>query len=58
VVLDVGDVTTADELGQALTLNQVGSHFGQPWASPEEEVCPVLGDALRAWAREHQQPRQ
>jgi len=54
LVLDVGDVTAADELAQALTLNQVDSYFGQPWASPEEEVYPVLGDALRVWAREHQ----
>lgn len=54
LVLDVGDVTAADELAQALTLNQVDSYFGQPWASPEEEVYPVLGDALRMWAREHQ----
>lgn len=54
LVLDVGDVTVADQVSQALTLNQLDSYFGQPWASPEEEVYPVVGDALRGWAREHQ----
>ena len=54
LVLDVGDVTAANELSQALTLNQIDAYFGQPWASPEEEVYPVLGDALRVWALEHQ----
>jgi thioredoxin reductase (NADPH) len=54
LVVEVGDVTAADDLSQALTLNQVDAYFGQPWASPEEEVYPVLEDALRVWAREHQ----
>ncbi len=54
LMIDVGDVSAADDLSQALTLNQVDSYFGQPWASPEEELYPVLGDALRVWAREHQ----
>jgi thioredoxin reductase (NADPH) len=54
LVIDVGDVTAADDLTQALTLNQVDSYFGQPWASPEEELYPVVGEALRVWAREHQ----
>jgi thioredoxin reductase (NADPH) len=54
LVLDVGDVSAADALSQALTFNQIDAYFGQPWASPEEEVYPVLGDALRVWAREHQ----
>ena len=54
VMLDVGDVTAADDLNQALTLNQIDSYFGQPWASPEEELYPVLGEALRVWAREHE----
>jgi len=54
LVLNVGDVTAADDLSQALTLNQVDFYFGQPWASPEEEVYPVLADALRVWARDHQ----
>ncbi len=54
LMLDVGDVSAADDLGQALTLAQVDSYFGQPWASPEEEVYPVLADAVRLWAREHQ----
>ncbi len=54
VVLDVGDVSAADDLSQALTRNQVDYYFGQPWASPEEEVYPVLGEALRGWAIENQ----
>jgi thioredoxin reductase (NADPH) len=54
LMIDVGDVNAGDDLSQALTLNQVDLYFGQPWASPEEELYPVLGEALRVWAREHQ----
>ena len=54
LMIDVGDVSAADDLSRALTLNQIDSYFGQPWASPEEELYPVLGEALRVWAREHQ----
>jgi thioredoxin reductase (NADPH) len=54
LMLDVGDVSAADDLSRALTLAQVDFYFGQPWASPEEEVYPVLAEALRLWAREHQ----
>ncbi len=53
VVLDVGDGGAAAELNQALTLNHIDMYFGQPWASPEEELYPVVSAALRAWAREH-----
>jgi len=53
-MVDVGDVSAAAELHQALTLNRVDAYFGQPWASPEEEVYPVIGEALRVWARDHQ----
>jgi thioredoxin reductase (NADPH) len=53
-ILEVGDVASAGELSQALTLSQIDMYFGQPWASPEEEVHPVVGEALRVWAREHQ----
>ena len=54
LMLDVGDVGAADDLSRALTLAQIDFYFGQPWASPEEEVYPVLAEALRLWAREHQ----
>jgi len=54
LLLDVGDVSAAEDLSQAMTLAQVDFYFGQPWASPEEEVYPVLAEALRLWAREHQ----
>jgi thioredoxin reductase (NADPH) len=54
LMIDVGDVSAADDLSLALTLNQVDLYFGQPWVSPEEELYPVLGEALRVWAREHQ----
>ncbi len=54
LMLDVGDVSAADDLSRALTLAQIDFYFGQPWASPEEEVYPVLAEALRLWARDHQ----
>lgn len=53
-IVGVGDVALAGELSQALTLGQIDMYFGQPWASPEEELHPVVGEALRVWAREHQ----
>lgn len=54
VIVDVGDVGAATALRRALTLNQIDSYFGQPWASPEEEMHPVIGETLRWWARDHQ----
>lgn len=36
---------------RALTLNQLDYYFGKPWASPEEELYPVTGEALRFWAK-------
>jgi thioredoxin reductase (NADPH) len=54
LVLDVGDVSASHDLNQALTLAQIDFYFGQPWASPEEEVYPVLAEAVRVWALEHQ----
>jgi thioredoxin reductase (NADPH) len=55
-MIDVGDAELTAELGQALTLNHADAYFGQPWATPEEELYPIVGEALRRWARE-QQPR-
>jgi thioredoxin reductase (NADPH) len=53
VIIDVGDRDAAGDLNQALTMNHIDMYFGQPWASPEEELFPVVGEALRIWAREH-----
>lgn len=54
LVILVGDVAAREDIRRALTLNQIDFFFGVPWASAEEEVYPVLGEALRLWAREHQ----
>jgi thioredoxin reductase (NADPH) len=54
LVILVGDVAARDDIRRALTLNHIDFFFGVPWASPEEEIYPVVGEALRLWAREHQ----
>jgi thioredoxin reductase (NADPH) len=51
LVIDVGDVTAETPIVRALTLNQLDFYFGKPWASPEEELYPVTGEALRVWAK-------
>jgi thioredoxin reductase (NADPH) len=53
-VVQVGDISVAHALSQALTLSHVDYYVGQPWASPEEELYPVLSEALRVWADEQQ----
>jgi thioredoxin reductase (NADPH) len=53
VVIDVGDVTAEAPIVTALTLNQLDFYFGKPWASPEEELYPVTGEALRVWAKKN-----
>jgi thioredoxin reductase (NADPH) len=53
-VVRVGDTSVAQALNQALTLGHVDYYVGQPWASPEEELYPVLSEALRVWADEQQ----
>ena len=50
----MGDVAAQADIRRALTLNHIDFFFGVPWASPEEEIYPVVGEALRLWAREHQ----
>src|SRR5918999_2544696 len=50
LVIDVGDVSAEASIVRALTLNQLDFYFGKPWASPEEELYPVTGEALRVWA--------
>jgi thioredoxin reductase (NADPH) len=51
LVIDVGDVRAEAPIVRALTLNQLDFYFGKPWASPEEELYPVTGEALRVWAQ-------
>lgn len=48
-IVDVGDQSVADDLNAALTLGVVDYYVGQPWATPEEELYPVIGEALRTW---------
>jgi thioredoxin reductase (NADPH) len=50
LVIDVGDVSAEGAIVRALTLNQLDFYFGKPWASPEEELYPVTGEALHVWA--------
>jgi thioredoxin reductase (NADPH) len=51
LMIDVGDVSARGPIVRALTLNQLDYYFGKPWASPEEELFPVTGEALRMWAK-------
>jgi thioredoxin reductase (NADPH) len=51
LIIDVGDVSARGPIVRALTLNQLDYYFGKPWASPEEELYPVTGEALRMWAK-------
>jgi thioredoxin reductase (NADPH) len=51
LVIDVGDVGAQPYIVRALTLNGLDYYFGKPWASPEEELYPVTGEALRSWAK-------
>lgn len=53
LMIRVGDVGARSDIRRALTLNQVDFFFGTPWASPEEEIYPVVSEALRLWANEH-----
>ena len=53
-IVEVGDVSVHDELVRAMTLGQVDYYVGHPWASPDEELYPVLSEALRVWAHTQQ----
>jgi DNA-binding NtrC family response regulator len=53
LMIDVGDLSAEAPIVKALTLNHIDYYFGKPWASPEEELYPVTGKALRVWARSH-----
>ncbi|MPZ72803.1 MAG: fused response regulator/thioredoxin-disulfide reductase [Nitriliruptorales bacterium] len=50
LMIDVGDVSAERPIAQAMTLNQLEFYFGKQWESPEEELYPVTGEALRRWA--------
>jgi thioredoxin reductase (NADPH) len=54
LMIDVGDLTAEEPIVKALTLNHIDYYFGKPWASPEEELYPTTGEALRVWSSAHQ----
>ncbi len=53
-VVSVGDTSVHELLGRALTLGQIDYFVGHPWATAEEEVYPVVGEALRSWTKSRQ----
>ena len=53
LTIDVGDRAAEPPIARALTLNHIDFYLGTPWASPEEELYPVLAEAVRVWARAH-----
>lgn len=52
-VVGVGDTSVAADLSRAMTLGQVDYYVGYPWASPDEELYPVISEALRLWAHDN-----
>jgi thioredoxin reductase (NADPH) len=53
LTIDVGDRAAESSIARALTLNHIDFYLGMPWASPEEELYPLLAEAVRVWARAH-----
>jgi thioredoxin reductase (NADPH) len=53
LMIDVGDLRAEQPIVKALTLNHIDYYFGKPWASPEEELYPTTGEALRVWSGTH-----
>ncbi|CAN5201332.1 FAD-dependent oxidoreductase [soil metagenome] len=53
LMIDVGDLRAEEPIIRALTLNHIDYYFGKPWASPEEELYPTTGEALRVWSSTH-----
>ena len=51
----MGDTSVAADVSRALTLNHVDYCVGHPWATPEEELSPVVGEALRVWSVDRRQ---
>src|SRR5207244_12549655 len=56
VLVEVGDTSVAADLNRFLTLNAVDYYVGHHWATPEAELYPVPGEALRV-SRRDQRPR-
>ncbi len=54
VLVDDGDKLATDDIISALTRNHLDFYIGQPWANPEEELYPVLSEALWGWSIENQ----
>jgi thioredoxin reductase (NADPH) len=52
-VVGVGDTSVATDLSRAMTLGQIDYYVGYPWASPEEELYPVVSEALRLWTHDN-----
>jgi thioredoxin reductase (NADPH) len=53
LLIDVGDIGAEEPIVKALTLNHIDYYLGKPWASPEEELYPTTGEALRVWSSTH-----
>jgi len=53
LMINVGDLGAEEPIVRALTLNHIDYYFGKPWASPEEELYPTTGEALRVWSSNH-----
>ncbi|HXW78510.1 MAG TPA: FAD-dependent oxidoreductase [Acidimicrobiales bacterium] len=51
-LVGVGDTSAAGELNRALTLGSIDYYVGHPWSTPEEELYPVIAEALRVWSRD------
>jgi thioredoxin reductase (NADPH) len=56
LVIDMGDVGALPDIRVALTLGHIDFYFGVPASTPEEEIYPVFGEALRQWAADHVAP--
>jgi thioredoxin reductase (NADPH) len=54
LIIGMGDVGALPDIRVALTLGHIDFYFGVPYATAEEEVYPLFGEALRLWALDHQ----
>jgi thioredoxin reductase (NADPH) len=52
-IVGVGDTSVTAALSLAMTLGHVDYYVGYPWASPDEELYPVVSEALRLWAHDN-----
>jgi thioredoxin reductase (NADPH) len=53
LTIDVGDRQAERPIVTALTLNHLDYYLSKPWASPEEELYPIVSEAIRLWAKSH-----